>query len=287
MYIEPEKINSSITDEDMDAYKKCVLNILIDFDTFLKSKGIKYSLEGGTLLGAIRHNGFIPWDDDIDIGLNRKEFLKLLDVIDEFKSDVYDVYLPLEDSPLAIARMIKIYDKRTCIKEYGDRCYAGAFIDVFSRIDVKDESHKEKESNFYRLLTSILSFKNDRNEKGIYKTKSGKIVLLLSKIVPKKWLKKKIESFYSADYDGNLCFSSFGSNKYFRKEIFEKYTEHVFEGHMFPIIEDYDEYLTTVYGDYMKLPPEDERNPHHLEYLKFDENFNEKNKELSYEDNYI
>lgn len=285
MYIEPDKVKSSITDEDMSAYKKCALNILIDFDKFLKSRGIKYSLEGGTLLGAIRHAGFIPWDDDIDIGLNRKEFLKLLKVIDEFKSDIYDVYLPLEDSPLAIARMIKIYDKRVCIKEYGDRCYVGAFIDVFSRIDVKSDFNKEKESNYYRLLTSILSFKNKRNEKGVYKTKSGQVVSLISTIVPRNWIKKKIENFYKSGYESALCYSSFGSNKYFRKDMFEKYTEHEFEGHMFPIIEDYDEYLTTVYGDYMKLPPEDERNPHHLEYLKFGEDFNVKNKERNYENN--
>ena len=279
MYIEPEKIQTKISEQDMDEYKRRVLQILVDFDAFLKSKGIKYSLDGGTLLGAIRHNGFIPWDDDIDIALSREEFLKLLKVVDEFNSDEYEVCKPTDDSPLAIARMIKIYDKRTCTKEFGERCYAGAFIDVFSRIDVKDEAHKEKQSGYYRLLTSLLMCKNERHEDGVYKTKSGKIVKLFSHICGKKWLKKRIERQYEAAYSGDYCFSSFGNNKYYRKALTDEYAEHIFEGRMFPIITRYDEFLSTLYGNYMELPPEDKRNPHHLEYLNLHESYVEKNKQ--------
>lgn len=277
MYIDPNLKKSIILEEDMSLYKSHVLNILIDLDKFLKSKGIKYSLDGGTLLGAIRHNGFIPWDDDIDIAMNKKEFLKMLDVIDEFKSEKYDVYVPLDDSPIAIGRMVKIYDKSVCIKEYGDRCYAGAFVDIFSMMDVGNDLKKENTSNKYRLLTTLLMHKNKRCEKGIYKTKSGMITKGLSYCVSKSWLKKKIKSYYEMDSKCKWCFSSFGNNKYYRKEMFEEFTEHVFEGYVFPIIKEYDEFLTTLYGDYMKLPPEDERNPHHLEYLCFDECYREKN----------
>ncbi|MGM9958612.1 MAG: phosphorylcholine transferase LicD [Erysipelotrichaceae bacterium] len=280
MYIEPGKIRTKISDEEISAYKRCVLNILIDFDSFLKSKGIKYSLDGGTLLGAIRHNGFIPWDDDIDIALSREEFLKLLDVIDEFNSDVYEVYKPLDDSPIAISRMIKIYDKRTCIKEYGDRCYTGAFIDVFSRIDVSNNSKKERESNTYRLLTTLLLNKNGRLESGVYKTRSGQICHILSKFVSKSYLKRRISSYYHLSANSEYCFSSFGNNKYFKKSLMDEYTEHIFEGHVFPIIKEYDEFLKALYGDYMKYPPESERNPHHLEYMNLSESYVQKNNGL-------
>lgn len=92
------------------------MNILYDFSEFLKSKNIKYSIAFGTLLGSIRHHGFIPWDDDVDIILYRDDFLKLLSVIKEFESERYSIVLPLDDSPLATPKMIKIFDKTVCIK---------------------------------------------------------------------------------------------------------------------------------------------------------------------------
>ena len=278
MYIEPDKVKSSITDEDMSAYKKCVLNILIDFDKFLKNNGIRYSLDGGTLLGAIRHSGFIPWDDDIDIAMSREEFSKLLRVVDNFNSDIYEVVKPLDDSPIAVPRLIKIYDKRTCIKEYGEKYYTGAFIDVFSRIDVSSNERKERESNYYRLLTSLLMFKNDRHESGTYKTKSGKIMKMLSVFFTKEMLKKRIQAQYDKVCDSDLCFSSFGTNKYFKKSFMDEFIECKFEGRTFPIIKEYHEFLTSLYGDYMQLPPVDKRNPHHLEYLDLKESYINKNK---------
>lgn len=278
MYIEIDKIKSQISPEQMEEYKKCILRILIDFDEFLKANGIKYSLDGGTLLGAIRHGGFIPWDDDIDIAMSREEFSKLLNIVDNFNSDIYEVVKPLDDSPLAVPRLIKIYDKRTCIKEYGDKYYAGAFIDVFSRIDISSDEKKERESNYFRLLTSLLMYKNDRLEIGTYKTRFGRITKIVSVLCSKKMLKKRIQAQYDRISDSNLCFSSFGNNKYFKKSYMDEFIECKFEGHTFPIIKEYHEFLTSLYGDYMELPPVDKRNPHHLEYLDLKESYIKKNK---------
>ena len=257
-------------------YKKKLLNILIDFDVFLKKNNIKYSLFAGTLLGAIRHNGFIPWDDDIDIVVNKENYFKLLNVIENFESEKYKVVKPLDDTPLAIARVIKVYDRTSCIKEYGNNFYEGPFIDIFWMLDAPNKSMK-KYVNKYRFYTTLLAQKNDRINNRNSITKSAKIIKFISFFISKKRIKKVLNNYYKSNFDNDMCFCSFGDLFFYKKEWFEKMIYHNFENESFPVIEDYHKSLTTRYGQYMVMPPVEARIPHHLEYFNGYEKFEEKN----------
>lgn len=271
-YEKVELTKSSISEEDMNRYKDMVLGIMKDFHDFMKSHGIKYSLAFGTLLGAIRHNGYIPWDDDIDIILSNEEFHKLLEVVDEFNSDKYLVVKPLEDTPLAISRLIKIYDKRACMKEYGVASFDGPFIDVFSTIDIEDKENYKKEADKFRFYTSLYSFKTGRVNAKTYLGGHPYIFKMISLVYSKKYLKKKLKAYY--DKSGSKwCISSFGSPILYDKSWFNSYKTHKFEQYEFDIVKDYDAMLKSDFNDYMTLPPVEKRNAHHLEKISFDESF--------------
>lgn len=277
--ISMDTVKSLISDEDIKKYKIMVLELMKDFHDFLKSHEIKYSLAFGSLLGAIRHNGYIPWDDDIDIILTGEEFQKLLAIVDEFNSDKYLVVKPLDDNPLGIARILKIYDKRACMKEYGLVPFDGPFIDVFSTIDVKTKEFYVKEANKFRLYTSLYSFKTGRLSSESYKSIGGHsyIIKLLSCLYKKNDLKKKLENYY-LNKGSKFCFTSFGSPILYEKSWFDEYEPHKFEQYEFDIVKEYDAMLKAEFNDYMTPPPVENRNPHHLKYISFDESFIDKNK---------
>ena len=273
-----EMMKSSISEEDMTKYKDMVLEIMKDFHDFLKSHNIKYSLEAGSLLGAIRHNGYIPWDDDIDIILNNEEFHKLLNVVDQFNSDKYLVVKPFDDTPLGLARLIKIYDKRACMKEYGVTTYDGPFIDVFSTIDIKNKDNVKKEADKFRLYTTLYSFKTGRVNTKTYLGSHSWIMAIISCFYSKKRLVKNLKSYY--DRTGSeYCITSFGLPIIYEKKWFNSYESHKFEQYEFDIISEYDACLKAHFDDYMKLPPVEKRNPHHLKFISFDESFIDKIKE--------
>ena len=272
-----EMTKTAVTNEDIKKYKDTILNIMKDFHDFLTSHDIKYSLDGGSLLGAIRHNGFIPWDDDIDIILVKDEYNKLLKVINEFNSDKYLVLTPLEDNPLTFPRGIKIYDKRCCTKEYGVVEHSGPFIDVFTTIDINSEQTAKKEADKYRLLTTLYMFKINRVNTKTYLGGHSYIMKILSLLISKKKLVKEIKKYYERN-DSNICLTSFGSSFNILKSTFNEYETHKFEQYEFNIIKNYDYYLTRLYGDYMTPPPVEKQNQHHLISISFNESFIDKNR---------
>lgn len=272
-----ESTSSSVSDEDIKRYKRMVLEIMKNFHDFLKKQGIKYSLAFGTLLGAIRHDGYIPWDDDIDIILTGEEFKKLMNVVDKFNNEKYLVVKPLDDNPLGISRMIKIYDKRACMKEFGVTQYDGPFIDVFSTIDITHFKKHKVDSAKFRLYTSLYSFKTGRINSKTHLGRASFVLGVLSHFYSKKQLIKKISKYYNKT-GAEWCITSFGSDLPYKKEWFNKYETHKFEQYEFNIVKRYDEVLKAEYGDYMQLPPIEKRNPHHLEQISFEESFLDKTK---------
>ena len=265
----------------LDEVKRVQMGILKAIHNFCKSKGLRYSLGGGTLLGAVRHQGYIPWDDDIDIMLPRPDYDKLLESFEDENYAVQD-YHSDKRFPLSWAR---IYSKKTVL--VSNYAIGGVFVDVFPidglpTPDKIDEYMKEQR-RYKKKLRSTTRIHSD----ALHKLKKqyslhGNLFYYYLKytvwkiIYPKRDVNvKEMDTFFhsypfeTSEYAGALV-GTYGMKEYMKAEVFKSYIELPFEGNLFMCIKDYDAYLTQHYGDYMQLPPEDKRKTHHQfkEYWK-------------------
>lgn len=245
--------------------KTIQLQILDAVSEFCENKRLKYVLAYGTLIGAIRHHGYIPWDDDIDIVMPRPDYDKFLKEFNMNRNDSFraiDTSIDVEyDLPFA-----KVHDTRTMIREtmYHQGKY-GVYIDVFP-LDGYNHSTIKK-MNYYGLLLNAKKaiFSPMRTMRKNLIIGIGKFFLLPFSV---KWIIKKMQQLAIAcSYEDcnkiTSAFSVYGDKDVFEKKIFEETEFCTFEKHSYRIPSNYDEYLKTIYGDYMKLPPIDKQVTHH------------------------
>ncbi len=268
MKIEFKKLSSN-------EIKEIELNILVEFDKLCKKNNLYYTLCGGTLLGAVRHKGFIPWDDDIDVLMPREDYERLLN---DFNVDKTDLPKYMELANWKKGNMsfpfMKLVDKRTKIdSQYLDDNKSNKlWIDIFP-IDGNPEDEK-KLNYLYRkslFLRRILLIKMATVGEG--KTKAKKIfkpfLKLLFLPISNKYLCKKIDenarkySFNDTAFIGGVLWG-YGTCEKINKEKYMSPKKMEFEGKMFNIPSNYDEYLSNLYGEYMKLPPEEKRITHDM-----------------------
>ena len=251
------------------------LNILKAFKTFAQENNITYYLCGGTLLGAIRHNGFIPWDDDIDIFIPRNSYNKLLKLVKEnryIENTTYKFCLPLDDN--YIYPYIKIVDTNTIVyeKDIKKEYCLGVWIDIFP-LDEFPKTNPEIKKIVKKH--SIYKFFNKIYVSGNLSTILKKVIAFFAKIFysitcfnkdNKYWINKilSLVKNYNSNYVGNLVWP----NQYreiFDKSVYSSTLEYQFEDDLFPIPSGYDEYLTYMYGNYMELPKPEDRVFHDFE----------------------
>lgn len=252
------------------------LDLLLEYASVCEKEGLRYSLGGGSLLGAVRHKGFIPWDDDVDVMMPRPDYERFLDHCRSHSSGL-DFRLITYDSDKGYNGLFaKIWDPSTIIEDdvMGMDYETGVNIDIFP-IDGLGNSETEALKIFRKtawnreLLNAVLWKKYFRSKTHSIAVEPIRLAMfIISRAVdPKKLLRKVDEEnlkhpFEQSEYAGCVC-GSYREKEIMKKETFENYIELEFEGKNIKAIQNYDEYLEKHYGDYMKLPPEEKQKTHH------------------------
>lgn len=253
----------------LEQIHECLLDILRDVDRFCTDNGIRYSLAYGTLIGAVRHKGFIPWDDDVDLLMPRPDFERFVASYGQDRNARYRCLYRTDDGESRFLHFFaKVEDSWTVCRQGRSENYSfGVSLDIFP-VDGKP-ADSSVWPRFERRLTSCAHRLN------ICSTKFDLFNFhqpLLSKIEahlrgPRYWIEKCDESmkaypFGSSEYAGSVSCTHNGTREIFRKELFENYTRLEFEGSMFMAFRDWETFLVQQYGDYMQLPPVGKRATH-------------------------
>lgn len=265
----------------LEEIRKIQIEILDYVIGVCNKEGLRVSLDAGTLIGAARHKGYIPWDDDIDVTMPRKDYNKLLQCLSNNSNQRYQVYCR-QTRPDYYYSFAKVVDTNTILDEANvdDISGLGINIDVFPQDDLPDDERECK-----RFQKKVLCLRqrvgyavNQRKpikewiKHPRYCTKQFwcSIVGWRKNIIKLDTLVQKYNS-PNAEYCEQLVSTSNPYRKG-KKSFFDEYTELEFEGKMYPVIKEYDKYLRNIYGDYMQLPPPEKRVTHHdfKAYIKED-----------------
>ena len=276
--------------EYLEKLHEVQIEILDEIDKICKDNKITYFLVGGTMLGAVRHKGFIPWDDDVDIGMLREDYDKFIDLClnNDVLNKKYFLHCLDTDENYWLPFM-RVRKNNTTFGEKGIKIldtHKGIFVDIFPYDNVKYES------NFFQKIRSFLILNIEdavfckHKLKNVNKCRRKGAVKLLMTLSLKQLhkfqkylfnIKRKKNTKYIVCFiaGGNPVDETLERDRVFPTMDFE------FEGKKYPGIKDYDYYLKRVYGNYMELPPEDKRVTHSPEVISFTEGKNYENKKVS------
>ena len=260
------------------------LTIMKDVHQFCVVNKIKYTLFGGTLLGAIRHNGYIPWDDDIDIAMSRPDYDKFIQSYQSEKG--FRLFTQEKEG----CKGVKIAFARVCdmqrtfvdtdIIPWNDTD-TGVWIDIFP-LDgaIEDRIAVEKKTQqIYRIWRTCIYFRKGLGDYSKKKYLRTKIKTILLKLVFCDYAVNAMTRFHIKqcrvwDYSKCTYFTSFSYpqhriKEYLPQTMLSSYSLHVFEDSQFYVINQYDKWLKALFGDYMILPSEEQRQGHGQEDNKF------------------
>lgn len=248
--------------------RQIALDILIYFDEFCKKNDIKYSLGEGTLIGAVRHKGYIPWDDDIDLLMTSDQLDKFLSL---YKGGIYELKTRKKGTKWwnIVSRLC---DPKTEVFFPGEKeSEHGIWIALTPIYHKPDDENEWKRINRWRNYYLHLCRLKDSYwtpASGIPKNLIKALMRLVLKPVSIYYLRTRAQKLMTKYDDVPTKNVVKPRIEYYRWRtypayIFDGYTELEFEGYKFPVLAKYDEYLTITYGDYMTPPPEEERVPKH------------------------
>lgn len=259
-----------------------MLEILKLVDHICHENDIKYSLCSGTLLGAVRHKGFIPWDDDLDIRMTRDNYDKFIKVWNKINPEGYTLQNKenTPDFPQSFSKIRK--DNTSFIQfEWEKGAYnTGIFIDIFPLDRIPQNKLKKKIFYFKSYKYLIYTREHLHSEEGKIKAVVSLFMKVTSHEHRMKSRAKYIDWLKAIDQDKSLKCVAIEMPSMLKVEfppdVADEYVELEFEGQKFMCFKKWDEFLSAMFGDYMTLPPEDQRSwQHHPIILDFDHSWEE------------
>ncbi len=255
------------------------LKILLDFVRICEQNNLTYYISGGTFIGAVRHNGFIPWDDDIDVAMPRKDYNKFLELAQnqlesKFKlvhfnkcENVIHYFAKIENSKYQLIDHTAAINRKVNL-----------WIDIFP-LDGLPKNSIARKIHSFRLMSLRALFKFSLFETIVYQSNTDrpwyervlievgkriKFEKILNPYNRMRALDRALSryDFYTSKYIMNFMGSYKLKSVMDRELVYGEGAYYNFEGHLFHAPKDYDRYLTQIYGDYMKLPPLEKRNQH-------------------------
>ena len=269
-----------LTPKELIEWKHIITDVLREFQEICKENNLRYYGTGGTAIGAVRHKGMIPWDDDIDVAMPRPDYDCLIKICKTKDLGDFDLVGPYTTKNYPVP-FIKFCSKLTTLIEHENiPCITGLYIDIFPvdgtsdnvseafRLKRKYERiwHKLEAISCRNTFTEYISLLKEPHEWGRFAIKTVGF-FFRSKL--RSILLKRLESIsrrYSFDDANNVIVysGSYGKREIMPKSVYvgESVT-FPFEGITIPLASGYKDYLGRIYGDYMKLPPMEQRVSHH------------------------
>lgn len=268
-----------MTYEELKHLHKALLVIMDEIDRICKKNSITYTLWAGSLIGAVRHNGFIPWDDDLDVAMLRSDYERF---IESCKSDLRPEFsvVSMDTKDTYGYGFCKVVLKNTNVEQLGVKNgkKLEIWLDIFPYDDIPNSKFLRKKQyaiNYFLMKVLEERFDGIVGEADIVKKTCFAFFHILNLFIPSGFLKKKLQkNMIRYNGKGYLKCSSLSSPYGYFKEILSKsefsdMTEYEFEDRKYLGFSNYDYYLTKIYGDYMKLPPENKRHIHNIKVHDF------------------
>lgn len=254
---------------DIRELQLSILDTLICVDRICKEQNLRYYLIAGTLLGAVRHKGFIPWDDDLDIAMPRSDYEKFARYADQWLDTHYE-FINLRENEKSRLQFGKIQNRNTTLIESAQTPYlGGVFIDIFPLDGVPNSKrarkwHFKKQSVYNKLLFFHIRnpYKHGRGLRALP-------TLIIRKLITHDKISRRLNkliSKYNFDSSGSIADYDDIPKVILNKEDLGDGATLTFEGREFRVIKNYHKYLTQKYGaDYMRIP--DVKKQHRFFYL--------------------
>ncbi len=263
-------------------YKKKLVETLKAFDEFCTESGLNYFACSGTAIGAVRHKGFIPWDDDIDVYMLREDYDRLIKI----RNNLFETHYRIAEmgDEGYIYSFAKFYDSNTTLVEVDEypTCCIGVYVDIFPLDEVSGniEEVKQKKEEYEKLFDQYqLTYRTPKLYWILANAFHFNFAFLWKRLYPRYCSRKKKEQIRQRFMDYEMKWREEKGEKLFfhhalyktEKEIFEKewfhsYLYMPFEDYQVRVNTEYDKYLTRLFGDYMTPPPVEQQVSHHFHY---------------------
>lgn len=250
------------------------LEILLYFKDFCEEHNLRFFLCGGCCIGAIRHKGFIPWDDDIDVFMPREDYERLGALWEKYADNDRYAYCRTNEQESFETMLTQIADNNTTFIKTNLKDYDinhGIKLEIIPLDGAPNSKIKRKIQLMWAIIFNLFNRQMAPQNKGKIAYFIGKILLGIfrgEKIRYKIWkfAEKQMAKYpinEDTKYITELCVTYKYMKNLYPKDFFEDVVYKEFEGHLMPLPIGYDGYLSMAFGDYMKLPPEEERVPKH------------------------